>query len=128
MISTGILDSLLIAGTGLIMFKTIKWKAFFPLLAIIIMIPSPYNLFCTFLLMIILYLIHSEKYNDYLVALIGGLIFITKQNIGVLLFVPIFIYSKKKIKSTFIFLIPFMILCIYLLWNHAFFPFLITVF
>lgn len=124
MISTCILDSLVIAAMGLLMYKTIGIKFIFPLFITLFYCPSPYNLLCMMLLVIILYLIDKNKYNDYLVALIVGLILITKQNLGVLLFIPMFFYSKHKIKSICIFLIPFSLLCIYFLFNHSLFNFI----
>ena len=128
MISTCVFDSLLLASIGFIMFKNIGWKSIFPFLAFLVFCPSPYNLLCMLLFFIILHLIHNNKYNDYIVALLVGVIFITKQNIGVLLFVPMFFYSKHKIKSFFIFMIPFILLIIYLLFNNSLFEFFDYVF
>ncbi len=128
MIATCIFDSLLVAIMGLLMIKSIGWKGMFPFLVCLVLCPSPYNLLCMVFLFIIIYLINNGKYNDYLVAILVGLVFITKQNIGVLLFIPMFLYSKHKIKSTIIFLIPFLLLCIYLLFNNALFEFFDYVF
>ena len=123
LISICILDSIFAAATGFILYKMIGWKGIFPFIFLIVFIPSPYNLMCLFLLFLILYSIHKNKYNDLLAALIVGIIFITKQNVGVLLFIPMFLYSKKKIKSTLVFMIPFFLICINFLCKNAFFYF-----
>ena len=123
-IITNILDALIVAVIGLLLNKMIKWKCIFPLLIIWVFGLSPYNLLCMALLLLIIYLINKDKYNDLLVAFLIGLIVITKQNIGICLFIPMIIYSKKKIKSILVFLIPIFILIIYLLTQHALFNFI----
>ena len=123
LISICILDSLFTAAIGMIFYKIIGWKGIFPFLYLIVFIPSPYNIMCLLFLFIIIYLIHNNKYNDLLVAFLIGIVFITKQNVGVLLFIPMFLYSKKRIKSTIVFMIPFLLICIYFLCNNALFYF-----
>ena len=124
LISVNILDSLLIATIGLILYKENKLQGIIPLLILQIVTPSPYNILVTTILFIILYLISNKKDNDYLIAYLIGLIFITKQNIGILLFIPMFFYSKHKIKSTILFLVPFLLLCIFFLINNSLFQFI----
>ena len=49
-----------------------------------------YSYFCLFLLFIILYLLDKKKeVSDEAIALLAGLIFITKQSIGVCMLIPI---------------------------------------
>ena len=78
-----------------------------------------------FLLFVIIYLLdgHDNKYYD-IVSFLAGLIFISKQSIGIFLLIPILFYSKNKIKSLFIYLIPFICLSIYLLIQGAFYDFI----
>ena len=64
----------------------------------------------------------EDDYDD-IIAFIVGLIFISKQSIGMCLFLPLLFYSKKKIRSIIIFMIPFIVLCIYLFFNDALFDF-----
>ena len=128
MITTCIIDSLILSGIIFIIFKTIGWKVIFPFIIFIVFPPSPYNLLSMFLLFIILYLIDKDKYNGILVALIVGFVFITKQNLGVLLFIPMFFYSKNKIKSLLMFIIPFLVISIFFLCNNALFDFIDYVF
>ena len=123
-IVTNIFDSLLIATIGLILYKNNKLQGIIPLLILQIVTPSPYNILCLALLFIIVHLISNKDYNEYLIAYLVGLIFITKQNVGILLFIPMFFYSKHKIKSTLLFLVPFIILCIFFFINNSLFQFI----
>ena len=123
-ISTNIFESLLVATIGMILYKTNKWQGLIPLLIFQFVITSPYNVLATTFLFIILYLIHTKNDHEFLIAYLVGLTFITKQNIGIYLFIPLFFYSKHKIKTTFIFTIPFIVLCIFFLLNNSLFQFL----
>ena len=124
MISTNIFESLLVSIIGIILYKTNKWQGLIPLLIFQLVITSPYNILATTFLFIILYLIHTKKDHEFLIAYLVGLTFITKQNIGIYLFIPLFFYSKHKIKTTFIFTIPFIVLCCFFLINNSLFQFL----
>ena len=124
LIAANIFDSLLITTIGVILIHENKWKGIIPLLVLQLLTTSQYNIMCLLFLFIILYLISNNKDNDYLIAYILGLTFITKQNIGVLLFIPFFFYSKNKIKSIIVFLIPFIVLCIFFLINNSIVQFL----
>ena len=119
-----ILNSLLFSTMIVMLFKIINWKVLILLPVFIFFWPSGYNLLCLFFLILIIYLIHKKKDKDWLIAFIIGLCFITKQNMGIFLFVPCFLYSKKKLKSICSFLIPFLILSIYLIYNDAFYQFI----
>ena len=114
LISVDIFNSLLVASIVLMMFKIIKYKAFFVFPLILIFYPNGYNLFSLFWLMLILFLIDKKLDNDYLIGFIVGLSFLTKQNIGFMLLIPALFYSKKRLKTIICFVIPFLILVIYL--------------
>lgn len=126
-ISTHLFDCILIGFLFLMMYKKIGIKSVF-ILFILIIGYSGYNLLSLFLLMIILFLIDSDKYQDFFIGLLVGLIFITKQNIGIALFVPYIYYSKRKLWSIFYFLIPFFIISFYFVFNSSYFSFLDCVF
>lgn len=69
----------------------------------------------------------KEKKNDFLIGLIIGLCFLTKQSVGVCLILPslYFIKNKKKIIKRFIgFLLPCLIFLVYLLIVGSLFDFL----
>lgn len=88
-----------------------------------------YNIACLLLLYILINL-EDKKANDYLIGIILGLTFLTKQNIGVYLCIPtLFIKNRKSIIKRIIgFIIPNIILLIYLLYNHALYSFIDYVF
>lgn len=123
-ISMGVFNSLLNALIFLMMFRVIKWKSLIVFPVILIFFPNGYNLFSLFWLMLILFLIATKKDNDYLIAFIIGLLFITKQNIGVVVLLPYLYYSKHKLKGVICFLIPLVLVSIYLLLNNAFYEFI----
>lgn len=119
-----IFDSIIFATMIVLLSKIINWKVIILLPIFIFWWPSGYNLLSLLILIIIIYLINKNKDEDWLIALLVGICFITKQNIGILLFIPCFFYSKHKIKSIIIFLIPFTLVSIYMLWNGAFYNFI----
>lgn len=126
-ISTHLFDCILIGLLFLMMYKKIGIKSIF-ILFILTIGYSGYNLLSLFLLMSILFFIDAGKYHDFLIGLLVGLIFITKQNIGIALFVPYIYYSKKKFRSIFYFFIPFLIISVYFILNSSYFSFLDCVF
>jgi hypothetical protein len=81
-----------------------------------------YNFIC-FLLLIILILCEESKQSDYIVGFILGLIFCTKQTIGVAVFIPtlIFIFRdyKRFFKRLIGYLIPICIMLLYLLFTNS---------
>ena len=84
-----------------------------------------YNLICLLLTYIIINLEKEEK-KDYLIGILLGLLFITKQSIGICLCLPtLLIKDKKKIIKRIIgFIIVNTILLIYLLYNNSLFEFI----
>lgn len=86
-----------------------------------------YNIFCLLLLYILIDL-ESKKTNDYIIGILIGIIFITKQNIGIYLFIPTIITIIKNIKrivnTTLGFIIPNIILLLYLIYNNSFYEFI----
>lgn len=87
-----------------------------------------YNLFCLLLLFILMNLEDrkEKKYNDYLIGIILGLTFLTKQNIGIYLCIPtLFTKDIKKIfKRILGFLMPNIIFLIYLLITNTLYEFI----
>lgn len=79
-----------------------------------------YNCFVSILLILILYLEKKDiKYKNEVIGVILGIILMTKQSIGVVLFFPYIINSKDKIKSILYFLITPTLILIYLVLNNA---------
>lgn len=122
MISIHIFNSIIMALIGLLLFNKIKWHTIIIYLLLLVYNPSPYNLLCLFFLMIIITIIDKED-MELFISLIIGLIFITKQNIGIALLPIIFLFKDKK-RSLLMFLTPFLLLSIYLIINNAFLSFI----
>ena len=126
-VSTHIFDCILIGFLFLMIYKEKGIKSILILLILVIGY-SGYNLLTLFLFMTILFFIDEKKDNNFLIGILVGLIFITKQNIGFALFVPYIYYSKKKLSSIFYFFIPFLIISFYFIFNSSYFSFLNCVF
>ncbi len=84
-----------------------------------------YTLFCLLLLYIIIDL-EDKKTNDILIGITLGITFLTKQNIGIYLLFPTFLTKNiKQITKRIIgFIIPNIILLIYLLLSNSFHEFI----
>ncbi len=126
LISMHIFDCILIIFLMALLSKKLGLYKSFLLFPFILLnwFPS-YNYFSLFLLFLIIYFLEKKpKNNDWIVALLSGLIFITKQSIGVLMIFPVLFYSKNKIKSIIIYFIPFLILCFYLITQGALYDFI----
>ena len=126
-ISIHIFDCLLISFLFLMMYRKLKWKTVL-VLSILFIGYSGYNLLSLFLFMCILFCIDRKIDDDFLIGIVIGLIFITKQNLGIVLFFPYFYYSKKKLRSIFFFLLPFLIVGFYFFVTSSFGSFLDYVF
>ena len=103
--------------------KEVKDKKQDYLLAIILLlyIREPgYNLF----LLLLYYLVIRYKDSKYLLGLFVSLLFLTKQNIGFIFFVLMIITSKYKLKNIISFIVPVIIISIYLLVNNALYSFI----
>ena len=122
--SIHIFSSLYITLIMLMLYKSFGKKSIFIYPFLLTFAMPSYNLFCLFLLFLIIYLNYNKKDNDLLIAFIVGLIFMTKQSIGVTMFLPLIYYSKNKLKSILVFLIPFTIFSLYFVFNGAFFEFI----
>ena len=118
-----LLNALITAFIMIYLFSLIKWKSLY-LWPIIIFLTNPsYNYLCLLFLFIILYLINKKKDEDVIMGFLIGIIFLTKQSLGILL-IPCLFYSKNKIKTFISFCIPFLFLSIYLIYNNAFYEFI----
>jgi len=78
------------------------------------------------LLLYVLTTLEEKKYNNYLIGIIIGLTFLTKQTIGIFLFIPtLFTKDIKKIVKRIIgFIIPNIFLLIYLTYHNILFEFI----
>ena len=120
-----VINALIIIIMLFFMYKRIGNKVLILLPIVLFNCYPSYNFFSLFLLIILLYIIDSNiKNKELIISFIVSLIFLTKQTIGMALFIPMIYYSKNKLKSFIIFLIPIFIFLLYLLFNHALFNFI----
>ena len=86
-------------------------------------IVSPnYNILCLFFLFV-LFVLEDKKYNDYIIGIVLGLVFLTKSPTGLLTLASLYYYKdfKKIIKRFIGFLIPNIIYIIYFILNGSLF-------
>ena len=126
-ISIHIFNCILVGFLFLLFYKKFGYKSLL-ILSLLFVGFDGYNLLCLLLLTVILFSIDVDEYNDFLIGILVGLIFITKQNIGLSLFIPYIYYSKSKVKSIIIFLLPFFFVCVFFLLNSSIVSFLDCVF
>lgn len=119
-----VFNALIITLIVFLAFRIIKWKAVIIWLFLLCFHPNGYNLFSLFFLFIVILFINNNDDSLFKVGLVLGLLFINKQNIGLLLFIPYLIYSNNKVKSLLIFIFPMVLLSIYLILNNAFYEFI----
>ena len=101
-------------------------KSYYIPYAILLLYALPnYNLF-SMLLLYILITLEEKNSNNYLIGIILGLTFLTKQTIGIFLFIPsLFIKDIKIIVKRIIgFIIPNIFLLIYLIYHNIIFEFI----
>ena len=85
-----------------------------------------YNFIC-FLLLLLLVWCEESKKSDYIIGVILGLIFCTKQTIGISLFIPTFIILFKSYKRFLKRLVGYIIpICIMFLYLICYFASLLT--
>lgn len=105
-------------------------KSYYIIYGILLFFSLPnYNLFCLLLLYILMDL-EDKTNNEILIGIIIGLIFLTKQTIGICLFIPTIFQKdiKKILKRILGFIIPNIFLILYLLYNNALYDFIDYVF
>lgn len=123
MISLGILNSILVALIAVMLYEMGNSKKIYLILLLSLFYPSSYNLMLVFFMILIIYLMNKNEKTDILLAFIIGLMFLTKQSIGIVMMVPYLVYSKRRLKGLCTFLLPCLFLLIYLVYNNALFSF-----
>ena len=114
------------------LFKTYGNRAWIVLLAMIFFkfmgFNATYNFCCFAMFAIVMYLEREHNDKDYIIGFFLALAFLSKQTVGGLLVLPTIIYyfksPKKILKRVIGFLIPCIILVIYLILNGALFDFI----
>lgn len=117
------------------LFKLLGEKAWLFLLGMVIPFPIAmsttffpgYNFLVFLLFVLLIYFIENKK-SDFLIGILLGIIFCTKQTIGISLFIPSLYYLFKDRKKFFSrvlgYLIPVGIMFLYLLFTGSFYNFI----
>ena len=120
-----ILDSLLVAVMVIIIYDKIGFNVLFLIPIFVFNLYNGYNFLCLFLTIVILNLIELDfNYKDFIIGFIIGLLILTKQTVGLCVFIPLLILSKNKIKYLIGVLIPIFVFLIYLICNNALYNFI----
>lgn len=126
-----LVNSLLLTIMFYYLFKMFSYKAYLLLILLIFPLPSvifpTYNMFLLFLLIVIIYLEKNDK-NDYLIGLLLGFSFLTKQTVGFFMLFPSLYYIKKDFKKVKKRLVAFslcmIIFIIYLILSKSLYQFI----
>lgn len=118
-------NSIILASIIYIMYRKLGRKSFILIPFVILNCYPSYNILCVLLILIIINIVDKEfKYKDYILGLLVGFMFLTKQNIGFCLVIPLICYSKNKLKSFIGFISPVMLFIVYLILNSALYEFI----
>ena len=124
-------QALLLTATFYFFFRLYDKKAWTMLFVMLFpflnnIVPT-YNYLAYFFIVVVLFL-EKEKKSDYVIGFFLGLIFLTKQSIGIFMLLPTFFLYFRDWKKIIKRLIPFFILCIffffYLIFTDSLFSFL----
>lgn len=117
-------NSLILSSIIYISYKKLGSKSLILIPFIILNCYPGYNIFSVLIVLVILNLIDKKiKYIDFILGLLVGVMFLTKQNIGLCLLIPLIYYSKNRVKGLIGFLTPVIFFVIYLVFNSALFEF-----
>lgn len=124
--SIHIFNAITLTTMIMLMQRKSGWKTLLILFLILLLDPLPgYNLFSLFLLIVLITICDKEfKNKDITIALLCSIMFLTKQTIGICMFIPMMYYSKNKLKSLISYIIPILFLLIYLITNQALYQFI----
>ncbi len=119
-----LLNAILIEVIILIVYKKVGKKIILFVPVLLLYCDPGYNLFCLFLVLILME-ICDQKFHHYdvVMGVLCGLIFLTKQTVGITLLIPLLYYSKKKIKTIISYLFPILLLLLYLIYYDAVYQF-----
>lgn len=119
-----IFNAIIISVMIFIMKSCIGKKVLIIIPVLLLYIVPSYNLFSLFLMVILLKVCEFDfKYKDFVLGLLCGLLFLTKQTVGICMFIPLMIYSKNRKNSFYGYLIPIVLFFSYLLVNGALYQF-----
>ena len=118
-------NSIILASIIYISYKKLRCKSFILIPFIFLNSYPGYNILSVLIILVIINFIDKEiKYKDYIIGLLVGIMFLTKQHIGICLVVPLIYYSKDKLKGIIGMLSPITLFLVYLIWNNALYEFI----
>ena len=118
-------NSLVLTSIIYIVYDKLKNKGFILIPFVFLNCYPGYNIFSVLVILVLLNLLDKEfKYKDYVLGMLVGIMFLTKQNIGICLVIPLIFYSKNKLKGLIGVVSPIVIFLIYLIWNNALYEFI----
>lgn len=122
--SLHIFNSLILSFMIVLSYSKLGKKSFLLFPFILLNCYPGYNIFSVFLMILLLTLIdYNFKKKDIVIAFLVGLLFLTKQSVGICLFMPMIYYSRNKLKCLISYSIPIFGLAIYLILNSAVYEF-----
>lgn len=125
LISLHLFNSIVLALIIYIGYRNLGWKSFILIPLVFLNCYPGYNIFSVLLILVIICLVDTHfKYKDFILGIFVGLMFLTKQTIGICLVIPLMFYSKNKFKAIVGMICPIMILIIYLIINSALYEFI----
>lgn len=125
LISFHLFNSIIFTTIVYIIYDKLNYKGFILLPLVFLNCYPGYNMLSMLLVLLIINITDKDlKNKDSIIGLLVGLMFLTKQHIGICFFLPLLYYSKNKLKGLISFLIPIFCLLVYLIINEAFFKFI----
>lgn len=122
--SVHIFGALYISIIMLFLFKILGKKSFICYVFLLIYFYPTYNTFSWLFIFSILYLVYFNKDDDISLGLLISFCFLTKQTIGIALFIPYIFNAKNKKVAISIFLVPIVCFIMYLIYHGAFYDFI----
>jgi len=127
LLSAHIFNAIIITIMLLILYKMLGKKSFILVPLIFTYSDPTYNNLLLFFFFLLLYIKNQnikDSKKEIITAIIISLMFLTKQSVGVVFFILELFLSKHKIRYIITFIIPILILIIYLTINNALYNFI----
>ena len=119
------LNSFILTLLLFISFKKIKYNMYFIFPIFLLLYINGYNLLSVFWVILLLTIFDSNVNNKcILMGLIVGLLILTKQTVGLCVFLPLFLFSNNKVKFFLGVFLPLFLFLIFLVYNDALYYFI----
>lgn len=127
LLSMHILNAIVIVGMFFLIHNMLGKKSLIIFPLILIGSTPTYNVFSTFLFILFIYLKSTDfscKKSSIIFGLIVSMLFLTKQTLGMMLFIVEFFYTRNKKIYFASFMLPILLFCFYFVMNGAFYQFI----